>query len=88
MTLLNQSKGCLCKVSALSLTACSLSSQWRVAVVVQGRSPLPYAVSELIDNALRATQHNTEGRQIVITLALSGGSSPHTGLISVWDNGE
>ena len=25
MTLLNQSKGCLCKASALSLTACSTS---------------------------------------------------------------
>ena len=55
---------------------------------VQGRSPLPYAISELIDNALRATQHNTQGRQIVITLALSGGANPNTGLISVWDNGD
>ena len=56
--------------------------------MLQGRSPLPYAISELIDNALRATQHNTTSRQIVITLALSGGSNPHTGLISVWDNGQ
>lgn len=55
---------------------------------LQGRSPLPYALSELIDNALRATQHNTVSRQIVITLALSGGSNPHSGLISVWDNGK
>ena len=54
---------------------------------VQGRSPLPYALSELIDNALRATRNNTTSRKIMITLATSGGSTPSAGLISVWDNG-
>ena len=49
---------------------------------------LPYALSELIDNALMATKSNQASRQVVITLALSGGSSPQSGLIAVWDNGE
>ena len=55
---------------------------------MQGRSVLPYALSELIDNALMATKSNRASRQVVITLALSGGSSPQSGLIAVWDNGE
>ena len=55
---------------------------------MQGRSVLPYALSELIDNALMATKSNQTSRQVVITLALSGGSSPQSGLIAVWDNGE
>ena len=53
----------------------------------QGRAPLPYALSELVDNALRATQANIRPRQITITLATSGGASPGAGLIAVWDNG-
>ena len=60
----------------------------RLFCASQGKSTLPFALSELIDNAIRATQDNTQSRQIVITLALSGGSNPHTGLVSVWDNGE
>lgn len=55
---------------------------------MQGRSVLPYALSELIDNALMATKTNQESRQVVITLALSGGIKPQSGLIAVWDNGE
>ena len=55
---------------------------------MQGRSVLPYALSELIDNALMATKANQASRQVVITLALSGGSNPQSGLIAVWDNGE
>jgi hypothetical protein len=54
---------------------------------LQGRAPLPYALSELVDNALRATQSNAGGRHITITLVTSGGASPGAGLISVWDNG-
>lgn len=56
-------------------------------ILVQGRSPLPYALSELIDNALRATRNNNANRRITITLATSGGTTPSAGLISVWDNG-
>ena len=39
----------------------------------QGRTPLPYALAELIDNSLRATQHQTHGqRQIQISFVLGG----------------
>jgi hypothetical protein len=53
---------------------------------VQGRSPLPCALAELIDNSLQALL--TGGLQgdkcVVISLLVSG---PSKGLISVWDNG-
>jgi hypothetical protein len=54
--------------------------------LVQGRTPLPYALGELIDNSLRAllTVEGKMTRTIVISILLSGSSR---GLISVWDNG-
>lgn len=54
----------------------------------QGRAPLPYALSELIDNALRATQDVRGRRRIAITFATAGGTgAAASGLIAVWDNG-
>lgn len=54
----------------------------------QGRAPLPYALSELIDNALRATQDVQGARRIAITFATAGGTGAGaSGLIAVWDNG-
>ena len=54
----------------------------------QGRAPLPYALSELIDNALRATQAVQGRRRIAITFATAGGTGAGaSGLIAVWDNG-
>lgn len=50
--------------------------------------PFPYAVAELIDNSLRATRHNQNERNIVVTLISScGGGGESEGLVSVWDNG-
>ena len=45
---------------------------------LQGRSPFPYALAELVDNALRATWRNEGARRIEVTLATIGaaGTSP------------
>lgn len=51
-------------------------------VGTQGRSPFPYALAELVDNALRATKANTGPRRIEITLATSGGVGAPPGLSS------
>jgi Histidine kinase-, DNA gyrase B-, and HSP90-like ATPase len=53
---------------------------------LQGRSPLPCALAELIDNSLQALlPGNASGeKHIAISLLVSGTSK---GLISVWDNG-
>eukprot|EP00884_Botryococcus_braunii_P005311 jgi/Botrbrau1/14781/Bobra.0284s0014.2 len=52
----------------------------------QGRSPLPCALAELIDNSLQAllTGGLQGEKRVVISLLVSG---PSKGLISVWDNG-
>lgn len=54
--------------------------------VGQGRSPLPCALAELIDNSLQAllTGSTSTEKSVVISLLVSG---PAKGLISVWDNG-
>ena len=74
--------------ACMLVTAHGMAAHIQVhSICQQGRAPLPYALSELVDNALRATQSNAGGRHITITLVTSGGASPSAGLISVWDNG-
>ena len=61
--------------------ACLLGS------LLQGRSPFPYALAELIDNALRATRHNQGARRIEVTLATIGAAGTrHSGYTSVSDH--
>jgi len=68
--------------------ACSARRAGRCERGAQGRSPFPYALAELVDNALRATKGNQGARRIEITLASAGGAgAPRAGLITVWDNG-
>lgn len=52
-------------VSAWPCPACLPTS-------LQGRSPFPYALAELVDNALRATWRNQGARRIEVTLATTG----------------
>ena len=61
-------------------------SNW--VLVIQGHTPFPYALAELIDNSLRATMRGrSSNREIVISFVLNSTSNPSRGLVSIWDNG-
>ena len=58
-------------------------------LVLQGKSPFPFALAELVDNSLRAVQQaRRPSGQITVTLVLNSLHNPTSGLLSVWDNGE
>ncbi|XP_074656148.1 structural maintenance of chromosomes flexible hinge domain-containing protein 1-like [Tubulanus polymorphus] len=53
----------------------------------EGQNPLPYAIAELIDNALYATAENTEKRTIEVRLHFDD-TTPSKNMICVIDNGK
>ena len=56
---------------------------------LQGKSPFPFALAELVDNSLRAVQQARRPHgQITVSMVVNSLSSPTGGLLSVWDNGE
>lgn len=56
--------------------------------MLQGRSPFPYALAEMIDNSLRAVMEgNSFEKKIRISFLLNSAANPSSGLICVWDNG-
>ena len=58
-------------------------------LLVQGKSPFPFALAELVDNSLRAVQQARRPHgQITVSLVLNSLSHPTSGLLSVWDNGQ
>lgn len=60
----------------------------RFTAWLQGKSPFPFAIAELVDNSLRALQQGRKpSGQITVSMVLNNLANPSAGLLSVWDNG-
>lgn len=64
----------------------TMAGEWEY-FAAGSQHPFPYAVAELVDNALRATRGNTQARKIVVSLVSGARVSQNAGYVSVWDNG-